>query len=78
MNMMVDFLMVWFQNKSRVTLDGPEGWSKGWVKNERGHHQRLKRQQGGKRGGVVLAGIIEGISAGPWKVPDRTKMTPDA
>ena len=76
-NMKVDFSKVLFTDETRATLDGPDGWSKGWVVNGRDRHQRLRRQQGG--GGIMIwAGIIGGIIVGLWRVPDGTKITADA
>ena len=34
-NMKTDFSKVIFTDESRVTLDGPDGWSKGWVLQDR-------------------------------------------
>lgn len=75
--MKVDFSKVLFTDEVRVTLDGPDGWSKGWVLNVRTRHMRLRRQQGGG-GTMVWAGIIGGRLVGPWKVPGGVKMTADA
>jgi len=76
-NMKVDFSKVLFIDETRATLDGPDGWSKGWVVNGRDPHHRFRRQQGG--GGIMIwAGIIGGIMVGPWRVPEGTKITADA
>ena len=40
-NMKVDFSKVLFLNESHATFDGPDGWSKSWVVNQRDHHQCL-------------------------------------
>ena len=34
-NMKTDFSKVVFTDESRVTLDAPDGWSKGWVLQDR-------------------------------------------
>ena len=45
-NMKIDFSKVLFTDEVRVTLDGPDDWSKGWVINGQARHHRLRRQQG--------------------------------
>ncbi len=58
----------------RATLDGPDGWSSGWLVD--GHHvpTRMRRQQGG--GGVMFwAGIMGRELVGPFRVPEGVKMT---
>lgn len=75
-NFKLDFSKVLFTDETRATLDGPDGWSKGWVVYGGYRHRRFRRQQGG--GGIMIwAGIIGGIMVGPWKVPDGVKMTAD-
>ena len=37
-------------DESRVTLDGPDGWAKGWVYNGETCHTRMRHQQGGGEG----------------------------
>ena len=72
--MKVDFSKVLFTDETRASLDGPDGWSKGWVSLGRDRHRRLRRQQGG--GGIMIwAGIIGGVLVGPWRVPEGVKMT---
>ena len=59
---------------SRATLDGPDGWSRGWV--IRGHQcpTRTRRQQGG--GGVMLwTGIVVDDLVGPFSVQEGVKLT---
>ena len=47
-----------------TTLDGPDGWSKGWVYNSDCCPTRMRRQQGG--GGVMIwGGIIGDELVGP-------------
>lgn len=72
--MKTDFSKVLFTDECRATLDGPDGWCKGWVAVGRDRPHRLRRQQGG--GGVMFwAGIVGNMMVGPWKVPDGVKMT---
>ena len=62
--MKVDFSKVLFTDEVRVTLDGPDGWNKGWVINDQARYHRLRRQQGG--GGIMVwADIIGGTLVGP-------------
>lgn len=53
--MKTNFQTVLFTDECCATLDGPDGWSSGWMDGEvDGHHIpiRLRRQQGG--GGVMF------------------------
>ena len=69
-----DMKMVLFTDETRATLDGPDGWGKGWVANGQERHNRFRRQQGG--GGVMIwAGIIGGELVGPVRVPEGVKIT---
>ena len=69
-----DFDKVMFTDECRTTLDGPDGFSRGWVLNKRDIPVRLQRQQGG--GGVMFwAAILGSTLIGPLKVPDGVKMT---
>ena len=71
--MTTNFSMVIFTEETRATLDGPDGWNKGWVANERARSSRLRRQQGG--GGIMIwTGIIDGIMVGPWKVSEGIQL----
>ena len=48
---------VLWRDESRVTLDGPDGWTSGWLLHQQQPQVRVARQQGG--GGVLIwAGII--------------------
>ncbi len=67
---------VLFTDESRATLDGPDGWAKGWV--IKGYPVtvtvRLRRQQGS--GGVMIwAGIIGDELVGPVRVSQGVKLT---
>ena len=65
---------VLFTDESRATLDGPDGWAKGWVIKGYPAPVRLRRQQGG--GGVMIwAGIIGDELVGPVRVPQGVKLT---
>lgn len=76
-HMKTNMQMVLFTDESRATLDGPDGWGKGWVANGQERHTRLRRQQGG--GGVMIwAGIIGDELVGPVRVPDGVKITSQA
>ena len=39
-------------DECRATLDGPDGWARGWVLNGRQSRNRMRRQQGG--GGIMF------------------------
>ena len=68
--MMTNFSKVVFTDETRVILDGPDGWSKGWNANGCASSSRFRRPQGGE---VIMiwAGIIYGIMVGQWGVSDR-------
>ena len=53
-----DFDNVMFTDECRATLDGPDGFSRGWVLNKLDIPVRLRRQQGG--GGVMFWAAILG------------------
>lgn len=73
-NMKVPFQHVLFTDECRATLDGPDGWMRGWFCKEGPHPHRLRRQQGG--GGVMFWGaIIDNELVGPFRVADGVKMT---
>ena len=49
--------LVLFTDECRATLDGPDGWAKGWILQDQAAPYRLRRQQG--VGWVMLwAGIV--------------------
>jgi len=76
-NMKLDFSKVIFTDACRTTLDGPDGWSKGWVCNDSSIPSRLRRQQGG--GGVMFwAAIVGDELIGPFRVPEGVKMNSEA
>ena len=69
-----DMKYVLFTDESRATLDGPDGWTKGWVINGDQAPVRRRRQQGG--GGVMIwAGIIGDELIGPVRVPQGVKLS---
>ena len=71
--MKIDFKNVIFTDECRVTLDGPDGWAKGWVLDGEEAPTRMKRQQGG--GGVMIwAGIVHRTIIGPFKVDEGVKL----
>ena len=61
--MKVDFQTVLFTDECRATLDGPDGWSRGWPVNGMTRPSRTRRQEGG--GSVMFW---------PFRVPDDLKM----
>ena len=68
-----DFSNVLFTDECRATLDGPDGFARGWVLNGLDVPAYLRRQQGG--GGVMFwAGLIGTELIGPFRVPDGVKM----
>lgn len=68
-----DMKCVLFTDETRATLDGPDGWSKGWVGFEGKLHHRFRRQQGG--GGVMMwAGIVNNELVGPIMVREGVKI----
>ena len=72
--MKTDMKYVLFTDESRETLDGPDGWSRGWVIRGDQCPTRIRRQQGG--GGVMLwAGIVGDELVGPFRVQEGVKLT---
>lgn len=57
----------------RGTLDGPDGWTRGWIINGHRPPLRLGHQQGG--GGVLVwAGVITDELVGPFRVEGGLKI----
>lgn len=62
-----------FTDETRVCLDGPDNWSKGWVENNSSPPVKIKRQQGG--GGIMIwAGIIDNELIGPVRIKEGVKI----
>ena len=69
----MDFSKVLWTDEMRVTLDGPDGWARGWITKGHNAPVRLRRQQGG--GGVMVwAGIINKEVVGPFRVAEGVKI----
>lgn len=68
-----DFSKVVWSDEMRVTLDGPDGWARGWIINGHEPPVRLRRQQGGG-GLMVWAAIFKDQLIGPFKIPDGVKI----
>ena len=72
-----DFSTVIFTDECRAMLDGPDGFSRGWIGHGFETPFRLRRQQGG--GGVMFwAGICGETLIGPFMVEERVKMDSEA
>ena len=71
--MKCDFSTVIFTDECRATLDGPDCWTQGWLREGQAEQVRLRRQQGG--GGVMFwAGIVNDELIGPFRVEDGVKI----
>ena len=69
-----NFQSVFFTDECRATLDGPDGWTRGWYCEGDPRPERIRRQQGG--GGVMFwTAIIGNELVGPLRVSDGVKMT---
>ncbi|CAJ0926660.1 unnamed protein product [Ranitomeya imitator] len=68
-----DMAKVLWTNEMRVTLDGPDGWARGWISKGQRASLRLRHQQGGG-GGLVGAGIIKDELVGSFRVEDGVKL----
>ena len=67
--MKLDFRQVEFTDECWATLDGPDGFCRGWLHAATEVPRRLRRQQGG--GGVMFwAGIVYKKVLGPFRVPE--------
>ena len=72
--MKVNFENVIFTDECRATLDGPDGWSRGWYDAQFPSPQGLRRQQGG--GGIMFwEEIINNEIVGLFRVKDGVKIT---
>ena len=72
--MKVNFQTVLFTDECRATLDGPDGWTRGWFCKEGPRPHRIRRQQGS--GGMMFwAAIIGNELVGPFRVADGVKMS---
>lgn len=68
-----DFNKVIWTDECRATLDGPNGWAKGWLLSGQNPQHRFRRQQGG--GGVMFwAAIVENEIIGPFRVRQGVKL----
>ena len=63
-----------FTDECRATLDGPDGWARGWVKNGMQAPIRVKRQLGGE-GVMFWARILEDTLIGPYQIPENIKIS---
>ena len=62
-----DLQTIIFTKECRATLNGPDGWCRGWLIKP----SRVRRQQGGV---MFWAGLIGNEPVGPFRVPDEVKM----
>ena len=72
-HMKFNFQTVLFTDECRATLDGSDGWRRGWYCKEGPRPHRIRHQQGG--GGVMLWAAIGNELVGPFRVADGVKMT---
>lgn len=71
--MKTNFNNVMFTDESRISLDGPDGWRRGWIWKDGQKCESIKRQQGG--GGIMIwAGIVHNKLVGPFRVPEGVKL----
>ena len=69
-----DFDKVMFTDECRATLDGSDGFSRGWILNKLDIPVRLRRQQGGGRV-MFWAAICGSKLIGPFKETNGVTMT---
>ena len=60
-------------HESKITLDGSDGWARGWV-CQGCHLGQFVKQQQGDDGIMTWAGIVGNELVSPYKVEDGTKM----
>ena len=58
-----DFIKVMFTDECRATLDGPDGFSRGWVLNKLDIPVRLRRQQGKAEEGSCFGQLFLGLNS---------------
>ena len=68
----LDFSKVVWSDEMRVTLDCPDGCSRGWIIIDHEAPVRLRRQHGG--GLMVWAAIFNDQLIGPFRIPDGVKI----
>ncbi|KAF2356825.1 Transposase Tc1-like [Trinorchestia longiramus] len=73
-HMKVNFQTVLFTDECRATLDGPDGWRRGWYCKDGPRPYQIRRQQGGE-GVMFWAAIIGNELVAPFKVADGVKIT---
>ncbi|KAF4726495.1 hypothetical protein FOZ63_024500, partial [Perkinsus olseni] len=72
-NLKRDFSWVIWTDEAHVSMDGPDGWARGWIMSESRTPSRNKRQQGG--GGLMIwVGIVDGRVIGPERVKPGVKL----
>ena len=69
----MNFEKVIFTDECRATLDGPDGWRRGWVIEGGEAPWVVKRQQGGE-GVMFWAGLVKDKLIGPYKVDTSVKI----
>ncbi|KAF4651908.1 hypothetical protein FOL47_011357, partial [Perkinsus chesapeaki] len=72
-NMKTEFKYVIWTDEARVSLDGPDGWARGWIADGSPIPSRNKRQQGG--GGLMIwVGMVDGRVIGPVRMKPGVKL----
>ncbi|CAI9551429.1 unnamed protein product [Staurois parvus] len=72
--MKINFQTVLFTDECCATLDGPDGWSSGWLVDGHPVPTRLRHQQD-SAGVMFWAGIMGTELVGPFRVLEGVKMT---